>query len=225
MQPPSAGALQSVIPEHFPAFLLLTALISLMPGPNTMFVMSQSALRGHKAAILAGLGIQTANVAYFWLTALGLSALVATNTMVFNVLKYCGAAYLLAIGVWTFVRSFDKKQVGPEPAHAPKQSGRVGRTAFGSGLLIALGNPKTIIYFVMLLPQFIDAQRHVLGQTLVVSVSGTAIDIGAQTIYAFAGGALAQTLQQPRVRRWFERGLGSVFVGLSALAAFVKRAA
>lgn len=214
-----------MIPEHFPAFLLLTTLISLMPGPNTMFVMSQSALRGHKAAILAGLGIETANVAYFWLTALGLSALVATNAMVFNLLKYCGAAYLLAIGLWTFIRSFDKTHERPATATPPAKPSRVGSTAFGSGLLIALGNPKTIIYFLALLPQFIDTSRHVLGQTLVVSISGTFIDIVAQTIYAFAGGALAQALQQPRIRRWFERGLGSVFMGLSALAAFYKRVA
>jgi threonine/homoserine/homoserine lactone efflux protein len=214
-----------VIPEHFAAFLLLTALVSLMPGPNTMFVMSQSALRGHKAAILAGLGIETANVFYFWLTALGLSALVAANAMVFNILKYCGAAYLLAIGVWTFVRSFDKTHEPPPAATPSVKPSRVGSTAFGSGLLIALGNPKTIIYFIALLPQFIDASRHVLGQTLIVSVSGTLIDVTAQTIYAFAGGALATTLQKPRIRRWFERGLGSVFVGLSALAAFYKRVA
>ena len=214
-----------MIPEHFLAFLLLTSLISLMPGPNTMFVMSQSALRGPKAALLAGLGIETANVAYFWLTALGLSALVAANAMVFNLLKYCGAAYLLAIGLWTFIRSFDKQHERPATVAPEVRSSRVGRTAFGGGLLIALGNPKTIIYFVALLPQFIDAERHVLGQTLVVSMSGTIIDILAQTLYAFAGGALSRTLQQPQVRRWFERGLGSVFMGLSALAAFYKRAA
>jgi threonine/homoserine/homoserine lactone efflux protein len=214
-----------VIPHNFAAFLILTALVSLAPGPNTMFIMSQAGLRGHRAGILAGLGIETANVVYFALVALGLSTVVAANAMAFDIIKYVGAAYLLVIGVWAFYRSFDKSHERPNAPSAMPPPSRVGRTAYGAGLLIALGNPKTIIWFLALLPQFIDPARHVLWQTVTICVVGTVVDLLAQAVYVFAGGALGALLQRPRVRRWFERGLGTVFVGLAALAAFYKRAA
>jgi threonine/homoserine/homoserine lactone efflux protein len=209
-----------MIPDNFAAFIVLTTLVSLAPGPNTMFVMSQAALRGHAAGIAAGFGIETANVGYFALTALGLATVLATSAMAFNLLKWVGAGYLVIIGLVTFIRSF-RAELHQEYIEAPAIPSSHG--AYLDGLMIGLGNPKTIIYFVALLPQFINPARDVLAQTAVVCVVGTSIDLGIQWLYAHAGGALSRLLNRPRVRRWFERGLGSVFMGLALIVALYRR--
>ncbi len=144
--------------------------------------------------------------------------------MTFDILKWGGAAYLAGYGLYTFVRSF-RKELGTEriePAHVP---GNKHHGALVDGLLIGLGNPKTIIYFVALLPQFIDSRHSVIGQTITVGIIGTAIDIAAQWLYSNLGGALSRFLSKPHIRRWFERGLGGVLMTLSAMAAFYRRAA
>jgi len=213
-----------MIPDNIATFIVLTTLVSLMPGPNTMFVMSQAALRGPRAGIMAGLGIETANVAYFALTGLGLASMLAASAFTFEILKWGGVLYLAGMGLYTFVRSFRPglEQEIVQPAHVP---GNAHHGAYLDGLMIGLGNPKTIIYFVALLPQFIDSGRSVLGQTLAVGIIGTSIDVAAQWLYSHLGGALSRVMNRPKVRRWFERGLGGVFMTLSAMAAFYRRVA
>ncbi len=211
-----------MIPDNFAAFIVLTTLVSLAPGPNTMFVMSQAALRGHAAGIMAGFGIETANVAYFGLTALGLATVFATSAMVFDVLKWLGAGYLAIIGLYTFFHSF-RASLRKEQIETPAVLATHG--AYFDGLFIGLGNPKTIIYFVALLPQFIDPGRDVVGQTVILCIVGTSIDLGMQWLYAYAGGALSRLLNRPHIRRWFERALGGVFVGLAVIVALYRRGA
>lgn len=211
-----------MIPDNFAAFIVLTTLVSLAPSPNTMFVMSQAALRGHAAGVMAGFGIETANVAYFALTAFGLATVFATSAMVFEVLKWMGAGYLAIIGLYTFFHSF-RPGLRQEQIETPAVIATHG--AYFDGLFIALGNPKTIIYFVALLPQFIDPSRDVLGQTIILCVVGTCIDLCMQWLYAYAGGALSRLLNRPQIRRWFERGLGGVFVGLAVIVALYRRSA
>jgi homoserine/homoserine lactone efflux protein len=186
--------------------------------------MSQAALRGPRAGIMAGLGIETANVAYFALTGLGLASMLAASAFTFEILKWGGVIYLAGLGLYTFVRSF-RSELGREIVRPAQVPGNAHHGAYLDGLMIGLGNPKTIIYFVALLPQFIDSGRSVLGQTLAVGIIGTSIDVAAQWLYSHLGGALSRVMNRPKVRRWFERGLGGVFMTLSAMAAFYRRVA
>ena len=94
------------MPDNLLLFIGLTTLVSLAPGPNVMYIMSQSALRGRRAGLMAGLGIQIANVVYFALTLLGLGVLIATSELLFLILKWTGAGYLALIGVMALIRSF-----------------------------------------------------------------------------------------------------------------------
>jgi len=186
-----------------------------------MFIMSQAALRGHRAGIMAGFGIQVANVVYFALTALGLAGLIATSPLAFFVLKWVGAGYLALIGALALIRSF-KAHIPPD-ASQPTPVIAVGRGAFFDGLMLGFGNPKTIIWFITLLPQFIDANSDVLSQTLVIGVVGTAIDMTVQWMYTHLGGSLSRFLGKPHIRKWFERGVGVVFIVLALLVAFGLR--
>jgi threonine/homoserine/homoserine lactone efflux protein len=209
------------MPDNFAAFIVVTTLVSLAPGPNTMFVMSQAALRSPTAGIFAGFGIETANVGYFALTALGLTTVLVTSPFVFDVLKWIGAGYLAILGLIAFIRSFRQGLQQDEIEPPPEVHSSHG--AYFDGLMIGLGNPKTIIYFAALLPQFIDPSRDIVMQAAAVCIVGTAIDLGVQWLYANAGGVLSQFMNRPRIRRWFERGLGVVFMGLAAIVALYRR--
>ncbi len=193
--------------------------MSILPGPAVIFVMSQAAWRGPRAGILAGLGIQTANVTYFTLSGLGLASLIAASGAAFTVTKLLGAAYLAWLGVAAFIQSFRKDAADLAPA--------VRRSLHGyrDGLFVGLGNPKSILYFVALLPQFLDPARPLPGQILLLGVIATGIDFVTDVVYAFAGGALSRMLNRPTVRRWTERGIGSLFVCLSAVTALYRRIA
>lgn len=209
------------MPDNLLLFIGMTTLVSLAPGPNVMFIMSQAALRGHRAGLMAGFGIQVANVLYFALTALGLAGLIATSPLAFFILKWLGAGYLALIGTLALIRSF--KPHLPVDADQPAPVIPVGRGAFFDGLMLGLGNPKTIIWFITLLPQFIDANQHVLSQTLVIGVVGTIIDMAVQWMYTHIGGSMSRFLAKPHIRKWFERGVGIVFIALALLVAFGLR--
>jgi len=205
-----------MFPDNFIAFIGITTLVSLAPGANTMFVMSQAALRGRRAGIFAGLGIETANIIYFLLVAFGLATVVSTSEVVFDLLKWGGALYLSILGVLAFARSF-RKDILPPVTEVPTV--RSSHGAYLDGLMIGIGNPKTIIWFLTLLPQFINKERDVFAQTMTIAAVGTIIDVAVQWLYVYAGGALSRVLANPEVRRWFERGMGMVFVGLALVVA------
>lgn len=208
-----------MIPDNFLLFMVLTTFVSLAPGPNVVFIMSQAALRGHRAGIMAGFGIQIANLVYFTLTALGLGVLMQTSEIAFLVVKWAGAGCLALIGVAAVARSFKGEpplieQGQPSPVIA------VGRGAFFDGLMIGFGNPKTIIWFMVFLPQFINAQGNVLTQTLALGTVGAIIDLAIQWMYTHIGGRLSRFLGNPTIRKWFERGVGLVFIVLALVVVF-----
>ena len=209
------------MPDNLLLFIGMTTLVSLAPGPNVMFIMSQAALRGHRAGLMAGFGIQVANVLYFALTALGLAGLIATSPLAFFILKWLGAGYLALIGTLALIRSL--KPHAPVDPNQPAPVIAVHRGAFFDGLMLGLGNPKTIIWFITLLPQFIDASQHVLSQTLVIGVIGTIIDMAIQWMYTHIGGSMSRFLSKLHIRKWFERGVGIVFIALALLVAFGMR--
>lgn len=206
-----------MLPDNFLGFMLLTTLVSLAPGPNVMFIMSQAALRGRRAGMMAGVGIQVANVLYFALTAVGLGVLIATSPFAFFVLKWAGAFYLALLGVLAILRSFQAH--GPVRAGQPAPVIPVGRGALFDGLMIGFGNPKTVIWFTILMPQFINPAHDVASQTIVIGIVGTVIDMAVQAMYTYLGGTLQRFLGKPHIRAWFERGVGIVFVALALLVA------
>lgn len=207
-----------MIPENFALFLVLTTLVSLAPGPNVMFIMSTAALRGNRAGMMAGFGIQVANLVYFALTALGIGVLLQTSPVAFWVVKWLGATFLAVFGVMAIVRSFQNQPLIETGEPMPVMA--VGRGAFLDGLMIGFGNPKTIFWFLSFLPQFIDLKGDVLGQTILLGGIGAVIDLGAQWLYTHIGGRLSRFLAKPTIRKWFERAVGMVFLGLALLVVF-----
>jgi threonine/homoserine/homoserine lactone efflux protein len=196
-------------------FATVTALSSLTPGPQMVFVMTQAAWRGPRAGAAALAGLQLGNVTWFVMAGLGLGALALAWPGAFTLLTAAGALYLGWLGLQT-LRHARHADPGDEAAPRP-----AARHALRESLAVSLSNPKSLIYVLALLPPFVDVRQPVAAQLFVLGAVAIAIDVLIGVFYVLAGGGLSAALDRPRVRSWLERGVGTVFVIL-ALAILVS---
>jgi len=196
-------------PAKLATFATVTALVSLVPGPQMVFVMTQAAWRGPRAGAAALAGLQLGNATWFVLAGLGLGALALAWPGAFTALTAAGALYLGWLGLQA-LRHADHAGTSDEPA--PRSA---GRHALRDSLAVSLSNPKSLIYVLALLPPFVDADQPVAAQLAILGAVAIAIDVAVGTVYVVAGGGLSAAMHRPRVRLWLERGVGTVFVVLA----------
>ena len=145
-------------------FLLAGLGLLLIPGPAVLYVVTRSAAQGRRAGLASVLGIESATCVHILAAALGLSAILLTSALAFNVVKYLGAAYLILLGLRTLLSKKKHQDVLVEPPRSLSQ-------LFGQGFLVNLLNPKTALFFYAFLPQFVDPSRGaVVGQILLLGV-------------------------------------------------------
>lgn len=197
-------------PAKLAAFALVTGLVSLTPGPQMVFVMTQAAWRGPRAGAAALAGLQLGNLTWFVLAGLGLGTLAAAWPKAFTALTVAGALYLGWLGLQALIHA-GKSVVedGPPP--------RATRHALRDTLLVSLSNPKSLVYVLALLPPFVDPRMPVAPQLALLAVIAISLDVLVGAIYVLAGGGLAAAMRRPAVRLWLERAVGAIFLALAAL--------
>ena len=184
-----------------------------MPGPNTLYIIARSIQQGRLAGFVSSLGVQVGTMVHIVAASLGLSALLVSSAVAFNVVKYAGAAYLIFLGIKTLLT---KEKI--EPAKVRKAA--LGRV-FYQGIVVNLLNPKTALFFFAFLPQFIDVGRGAVGLQVVL-LGSILIFLGtlSDSIYALASGSIGNwlggNLKFLRAQRYFA---GSVNIGLGAATA------
>ena len=209
------------------------ALIRLVtPGPAVLYIIARSVDQGRRAGLVSVLSIETGNFFHVLAAALGLSAILLSSALAFTVVKYLGAAYLVYLGLR---RLLTRGQAHPA-AIVPRQS---LRRIYSQGVLVAILNPKTALFFLAFLPQFVDASRGpVTVQLLMLGCLFVLMAVVTDGLYALLAGSVGQWLAtsksptskpptsgSPAVkgRRWFlvaERYVaGSVYVVLGVMAA------
>jgi len=199
--------------------LLLFAVASLallvVPGPSVLYIVTRSVSQGRSAGLVSMLGVHTGSVVHITAAALGLSALLASSAAAFAVVKYLGAAYLVWLGIQK-LRARDEA-ADERPVEAVKR-----RRLFGQGVVVNVLNPKTAIFFLAFLPQFVHPQRGpIAAQVLVFGACFIALGMLSDGSYAMLAGTLAGRLRRTiRARRRLDRASGVVFIGLGATAAF-----
>lgn len=197
------------------AFMAVSAVIIALPGPSSLFILAQGVGHGRRAALAATVGIQAGAGARVLLTAAGLSALIASSTIAFDIIRWAGVAYLAFLGL----RAFRHWRA---PEAADRVTEHVSRTRGAcKGLLVALGNPKMMIFYVAFLPQYIDPSLgSTIAQTLVLGTLFWLISAVWDLGLACASGTLGSWLdRRPRVQAVQPRAEGCVYVGLAAWAA------
>jgi homoserine/homoserine lactone efflux protein len=181
--------------QHFGLFLLATLLMSLSPGPNVFLLLSLGLRDGAMAVMRASGGIAAASLLFLCVSALGLVALLAASALLFDAVCLAGAAYLTWLGLGLLRGAAEPLEaVSSQPAF---HSGR----PFTQGFLTHLANPKAVLYWSALLPQFVDAHRPLAGQVTVLGFSGIVLDVVVLCGYGLAAaavrkGGLAQGLQR-----------------------------
>jgi threonine/homoserine/homoserine lactone efflux protein len=205
-----------VFPDSTHVWLFcLTALALLaIPGPAVLYVVVQSAEQGRRVGLASVAGIHLGTLVHVAAATVGLSALVVASALAFSVVKYAGAAYLIYLGIRKLLErsSPEERDSRPQPL----------RRAFVRGIVVNVLNPKTALFFLALLPQFVDADRGgVWSQALVLGLVFIGLGLVSDSLYAVAAGTVGALLR--RRRRALQYGSGVVYIGLGAAAALVKR--
>ena len=154
--------------------------LSLTPGPAVFLVVSQGMRTGFKPSLKGTLGILSGNTIYFALSAFGLGALLMASATLFQIIKYLGAAYLVVMGI-RMMMSKGETFVGNESATMPQPSLQL----FSQGLLTQLSNPKAIVFFTALLPQFVTPGESVFEQFMVLGLVSIAVEFPVLAVYGW----------------------------------------
>ena len=196
-------------------FCVTALALLLIPGPAVLYVVVQGAEQGRRVGLASVAGIHLGTLVHVFAATVGLSALIATSALAFNVVKYAGALYLIYVGV--------RKLVGRDDPSLERGEQRVSyRRAFVRGTVVNVLNPKTALFFLALLPQFVDPDRGgVWSQALWLGLVFVALGLVTDSLYALAAGTVGGFLRGRR--RGLRYGSGIVFVGLGAAAALAKR--
>ena len=197
------------------ALFLLAALgLLLIPGPSVLYVVTRSAAQGRRAGIASVMGIESASLIHVTAAALGLSALLLTSALAFNIVKYLGATYLIYLGLRTLLAKEDSQQLSVPAPRSPFQ-------LFSKGFLVNLLNPKTALFFYAFLPQFIDPARGaVTGQILFLGTLFVLLASCTDSLYAVLGAMVGQLLtKNVRFRRIQCYVTGSIYIMLGLTAA------
>src|SRR3954447_2760531 len=196
-------------------FCLTALALLVIPGPAVLYVVVQGAEQGRRVGLASVAGIHLGTLLHVAAATVGLSALIVASAVAFSAVKYAGAAYLIYVGVR---RLLGRDDIAPEGARD-----RVSyRRAFAQGAIVNVLNPKTALFFLALLPQFVDTELGgVWSQALVLGLLFVALGAVTDSMYALAAGTVGGFLR--RRRRGMRYGSGIVFVGLGAAAALAKR--
>ncbi|HEX2125543.1 MAG TPA: LysE family translocator [Thermoleophilaceae bacterium] len=194
-------------------FAAATAALLLVPGPSVLFIVARTLEHGRRGGLMSMLGVECGALLHVAAATVGVSALVAASPAALLVVKLAGAGYLLALGARALRRPRDVVVAAGAPATS--SPGRL----FRQGLLVDALNPKTAMFFLAFLPQFVDpAAGAVAGQTLVLGLCFVALATLSDGGYALLAGAVAERLRRSRAARdQLRRVSGAAYLGLGVL--------
>ncbi len=203
-------------------FSVAAILLLLTPGPAVLYIVARSVEQGRIAGLASVFGITTGTLVHVLAAALGLSALLASSALAFAIVKYAGAGYLIYIGIRRIVSRTDTLS-RTDTQDLPRRSlGRLYRDGFFVNLL----NPKTALFFLAFLPQFVDASRGAVAfQIVFLGLMFTLMGLTSDGLYALvAGTAGGWVKRNQHYLRWERFVTGGLFIGLGLTAAFAGNA-
>lgn len=201
-----------LIPEGLGAFVLATALLALVPGPDNLFVLTQSALFGRRAGLIITLGLCTGLIVHTLAVVLGVAALFKASPLAFTLLKVAGAAYLLYLA-WGTWHAGAATVSSPHAASTPPTLAALYRR----GIIMNLSNPKVALFFLAFLPQFTQADRGALPlQLLWLGLLFILVAWVIFSLIALAAARIARRLRDsPGTQSLLHRLAALVFIGLA----------
>jgi len=199
---------------HLPVFILASVVLLLTPGPAVLYIVTRSVDQGRRAGLVSVCAIEMGNVIQITAATLGLSALLLSSALAFSVVKDLGAAYLIYLGLR---RLFTAEASQADDNSQPQSFWRI----FSQGLVVATLNPKTALFFIAFLPQFVDpSQGAMAGQMFLLGCIFVLLAAISDSMYALLAGTFGQWLKNSRAASCAGRyAVGSVYIGLGVTAA------
>jgi len=194
-------------------FVLAALGLILVPGPDMLFMLGRSIAQGRRAGIVAAFGINAGGYVHLTAAITGLSAILLTSALAFTIVKWIGAAYLVWLGI-NAIRdrastiSLDSGEIAP----------RRFRAVFVQGFLSDVLNPKVAVFFLALLPQFVDLKAgHPIAQLLLLGVTANMLAIAINLVLVMLSARISRSLRgNPRIARRLQSAMGVLFIGLGA---------
>ncbi len=206
---------------HLIVFIGVSAIVILLPGPDTAVVTKNILVSGRRAGIGTSIGVCTGLSVWTLAAALGVASVLRASEAAFTVLKLVGAAYLVWLGVQAFRAAHHAGALPPagEAPTAPAGS----RRGFRQGLLSNLANPKIAVFFTSLLPQFVNPGQPVLIPFLVLGLIFVVMTLAWLCTYSLLAARAAAALQRPRVKATLDRITGTVLIAVGIRLALERR--
>jgi threonine/homoserine/homoserine lactone efflux protein len=204
-----------VQPQTLFVFSLAALAILAVPGPAVVYIVTRSIHQGRGAGLASVLGIHVGTLVHLTAATVGLSAILVSSATAFTVVKALGAIYLIVVGIRTLLGRADEADTDPQ--RPPRRR----RRDFAEGVVVNVLNPKTALFFLAFLPQFVDPkQGQAWEQILVLGLTFMLLGLITDSMWALAAGTAGETLRKSRrwarVQRYVS---GSVFVGLGVVTA------
>ena len=199
--------------ELFSAFLIITTILILTPGPVVTLVISTGATQGVRAALATAAGTTLGNAVLLTAIAFGLDWVLANAAVVFNALRWIGALYLIYLGLNAWRNAGNNDEL----------SANTRRVNFFRGILVALTNPKTIVFFTAFLPQFVDPNLPTAPQLAAMCAVSVIFAGLSDSAYALASGYGRAWFQKPGRTKWLGRASGTVLIAGGVWLSFARR--
>lgn len=212
-------------------YVSLAGVVIASPGPSALLCATHAARYGVRPVLATIVGGITASMTLMGLSALGLGAVIAASDTLFHAIKWAGAAYLLYLGISTW-RNQGGEAAGNAPAaddaQQPKEESglsmwRTWGPLYRKGFVVGIGNPKDLLFFSALFPQFLDASAPVAGQLGVLGLTWLVLDGSIMFAYGLCGATLLARLQHGAAARWFHRVTGGAFIAAGGVLAASNR--
>ncbi|WP_149194576.1 LysE family translocator [Luteimonas suaedae] len=189
-----------------------------IPGPATLLTVARASSSGTRVGIATGAGIAAGDLVHTVLAIVGISAVIAASAVLFSIVKYLGAAYLVYLGVRAIL---EKTPLDPTSGALPVTAAK----AFRQAVLAEVLNPKTALFFLAFLPQFVrPGNGSVAGQLAVLGVVFVLLGLLSTVVFALGAGSLGNFLRRnPTVLKWQGKFVGGVYCALGARLAFQER--
>jgi threonine/homoserine/homoserine lactone efflux protein len=199
-------------------YVLVVMGLMLIPGPAVLLVLVRATTGGRSIGFASGLGIATGDLVHTIMATFGLSAILATSALAFSIVKYAGVAYLVYLGLKAITEKSGRLDL---PTTRPISAGK----AFRQAILAEILNPKTALFFLAFLPQFVHpANGPAILQFAELGIIFVLLSVSYTAVIALAAGSFGRWLQRtPGIGRWQNKVVGAVYVGLGLRLALQDR--
>ena len=204
--------------ELWLAYVATSSVVLAIPGPTILLVLSYSITHGRKATLPVVIGVALGDSVAITLSLIGLGALLATSAFWFTIIKWIGGCYLIYLGI-ALLRGTGKAM--PEQAQQARTS--TPRKLFGNAFIVTALNPKSIVFFIALLPQFISPDHPVTAQLWILGVTFVVLATIGATSYAVFATSIRRWLASPRAQKAYSVVGGGLLMGAGVWALGAKR--